>query len=244
MRPLTFRSLAAASALAAATGAWASTVPLDPVAPPGWALPDGVAQHLPDRVADALGPFHLRLGASVPEVERIVPMRKRGFLRAGDDVYLHAVVGDLRSAATVPAPAGLTVLEGDLYFRDGGELVEASLILSADQDAERAIEALETLLGEPRFEVVMPGALELAIGWQAGDGYLLATFTDLSIFRVHAFRNEPQDLLAGTHVMLFEGLERYARRLAAGEPQEKLAEELGQVLAWVRMARRVLGDLR
>ena len=48
---------------------------------------------------------------------------------------------------------------------------------------------------------------------------------------------DPQDLLAGTEIVLFEGLRDYSERLARGVPARDLAQDLMKLVTWVAVAR-------
>ncbi|UCF67222.1 MAG: hypothetical protein JSV80_15810 [Acidobacteriota bacterium] len=192
-------------------------------------------------VDNPLAPFQLSLGAGPEDVRRVIPIEARGYLKVDQNVYLHSVVQvPAADGEPVNASAGLTLLDGDLYFRDGGTLVDASLLLQANDGKLRAIEHFDSLLGEPDFEVVLPGALDFVVGWRTPRGFLLATFGDLPVFRVSAFVDDSDELLTGSQVLLFEGLSHYSRRLAAGESPNDAREELDRLLAWVRMARSLI----
>jgi len=161
-----------------------------------------------------------------------------GFVRAGDDVYLHMPVP--LSTERPPMVGNIQLLEGDLYFADGEKLVEATFLADAIDGRESAINSLERQMGSPDFEVVLPGALGLVLGWKSAGEYLLCSFTDMSVFQISAFPDDPEDLMAGSQIVLYEGLAAYARRMDAGDSPQDSAEELLRIVRWVAMARSIL----
>lgn len=196
---------------------------------------------LSEAPADPLLPFQLTLGSSVQALQKVARVDVQGYLRAKDDVYLHVTLpGMTESLSALPSEAGLDVLEGDFFFEGGKQLVEASLLVRDERGHEHAIDALQRQLGRPEFEVVLPGALNLVVGFRTGEGFLLCTFDDLPFFRISAFRNDPQDLMAGSQMLLFEGLADYASRLRAGESQGELMRALLSVVTQASMARSLL----
>ncbi|MDQ7006404.1 MAG: hypothetical protein Q9Q40_04165 [Acidobacteriota bacterium] len=206
-----------------------------------------ISAQLPSEPAGPLAPFHLALGATYRDVERMATLQRRGRLRARDDVYLHASLRRQRGDGDLlPAPDGLRVLDGDLFFHQGSDtaLVEATLLVEATISRETAITTLEAWLGTPSFEVLLPGALNLALGWQTPRGYLLATFSDLQIFQISAFSDRPADLMAGSQIVLFEGLNDYSRDRAEGLNEAELSARLDEVVRWVESARRALRRVR
>lgn len=188
-----------------------------------------------------LAPFALSLGASPERMHDPLPRRGR-YLSAGDDRYLHVALRPESASAhdVLPAPAGLSVVDADLYFADGERLTEASLLVMTRIGRKNAIDRLVAHLGPPEFETNLPGNRDLAIGWRRGEGYLLASFTDLPVFKISAFEDRPDDLLAGSSIVLYEGLSIYATRVASGEAPAICAEELREIVDWVGMARDTL----
>ncbi len=206
-----------------------------------------ITAQLPDQPAGPLAPFHLALGSSLGDIEQRASLEQRGRLRARDDIYLHASLRRQRDEPELlPAPDGLRVLDGDLFFHQGSgtALVEATLLVEATVSREAAIATLESWLGAPEFEVLLPGALNLALGWQTAEGYLLATFSDLQIFQISAFSDRPADLMAGSQIVLYEGLSDYSRDRAEGLPEAELSSRLDEVVRWVESARRALRRVR
>ena len=198
----------------------------------------GLAGRLPTRLVDPLAPFHLSLDIAKADLARLATIGDRERLKSGPDTYEHlSLAGPGGDARALPAPSGMTVVAGDFYFKGGERLVEASLLLRTDAGTESAIGALERELGVPVFEVVLPGALDLVLGWRTGDGFVLASFTDLDVFRVSAFRGDEEDLVSGSQIVLFEGLADYAKRLAGGTSADELVHELMKVVTWVAVAR-------
>ena len=205
-------------------------------------LPESVA--LPD--GDLLAPFDLVLGGAPDGIEARPLSREGRYLSAGDDSYLHVALRP-RSAEeydVLPAPEGLSVVDADLYYAGGERLTEASLLVMTRIGKKSAIDRLIALLGAPEFAINLPGNTDLAIGWRRGRGYLLASFTDLPIFKISAFEDRPDDLLAGSSIVLYEGLSIYATRVEAGEPPADCAAELREIVDWVGMARDTLRPRR
>ena len=191
---------------------------------------------------DPLALFHLELGISPERTSAVARLRAPERLAAGPTRYVHYALAPIQGGDTVlPAPGGITVLDGDLFFLRAGHhdqrLVEASLVLESPAGREAALDLLISHLGQPRFEVVMPGALHLVIGWRTERGYVLATFDDLPVFRLSVFADAEDDLLVGSQIVLWEGLADYAERLAAGEPSGELLRRLVNLVLWVGMAR-------
>ncbi len=227
-----------AAALLAVTSA-AATPTGNPVA-----VPDlhALARKVREAPLDPLALFHLELGTSPRRAAAVARLRAPERLAAGPSRYVHYALAPLPDhPGALPAPDGITVLDGDLFFagtgRDDGRLLEASLVLEAPAGREAALDLLAARLGQPEFEVVMPGALHLMVGWHTPAGYVLATFDDLPVFRVSVFAAEEEDLLVGSQVMLYEGLADYAERLEAGEPAGDLLRRLVNLVLWVGMAR-------
>jgi hypothetical protein len=190
-------------------------------------------------VVEGLSAFQLRLGATPEEIEARLGGERLGFVAAGPDRYLHLALQDGAQRPSA-CPAGLDVLDGDLYFLGGRSLIEASLFVSAPAGSRGAIDTMIAELGEPDFEVLLPGSLGLSIGWRSKQSYVLAFFTDLPVFRLNAFQPNPDDLLAGSSLVLFEALDHFADRVAAGVPAREAERDLRDVVAWVDMAREKL----
>ncbi|MBP7146665.1 MAG: hypothetical protein KBD01_03905 [Acidobacteria bacterium] len=231
-------SLAVAGILALSSAGATATRPAGPEGPD---LRRELAAS-PAHDSDPLAPFQLSLGIDLQELERSTSARVEGRLRANEDQYVHVVLpsagpGD---ASVLPAPTELAVLDGDFYFHNGAKLEEAVFVIEATLGSEQAIRALERWLGEPEFEIVLPGALDLIVGWRTPNGCMVATFNDLPVFRVSVFRNDPDDLMAGSQIVMFEGLTRYAERLAAGDSPSVLMAELMKAVNWAAMARSII----
>ncbi len=205
---------------------------------------DEIGARLGDETGGPLAPFRISLGASIGELRQIVSLPSTGRVQARDDIYLHAALTERRAeleGGVLPAPSGLRVLDGDFYFHpeeDG--LVQVSLLIEATSTTEHAIDQLEGWLGAAEFEIVLPGSLNLIIGWKTPGGYLMGTFSDLAIFQLSAFPDEPADLLAGSQIVLYEGLANFSRGLADGAPESELLPELERVVRWVESTRSVL----
>ena len=219
----------------------ATTAPLVNLPP----APADIALRLPADPVDPLGPFHLSLGASPAELAQVVGVEDAERLKAGPDTYHHFATPPLGGddAGELPAPDGLSVLAAD-FFVGGERLVEASLVVQATLGRTHALQALRRQLGEPDFDVVLPGALDMVVGWRTADGCLLAWFSDLEFFRVSVFRADAHDLLAGAQVVLYDGLLSYSQKLAAGAPASQIAGDLMKVVTWVAMARASLEPVR
>ncbi len=208
------------------------------------AVPDlhALARKVREAPLDPLALFHLELGTSPRRTAAVARLRAPERLAAGETRYVHYALAPLSGRpGALPAPEGITVVDGDLFYagtgRDEARLVEASLVLEAPAGREAALDLLVSRLGQPEFEVVMPGALHLMIGWRTPRGYVLATFDDLPVFRVSVFADEEEDLLVGSQIVLYEGLADYAERLEAGEPAGDLLRRLVNLVLWVGMAR-------
>jgi hypothetical protein len=195
---------------------------------------------------DVLSPFSLSISAHAGDLREVLEAGRRQFIEAGPDRYLHVALTPPRGAdaRSISAPSGLRVVDADLYFADGETLKEASLLLRTTRGRKNAIEQLVAHLGSPEFEAVLPGNLDLALGWRTPRGYLVASFTDLPIVHVSAFSNDPTDLMAGSSIVLFEGLSAYADRLHAGAPRGQVESELREILDWYDVAREVLRPAR
>ena len=195
---------------------------------------------------DPLVPFRLSLGADVGDVLKRFPEANQRYLRASEATYLHLRLRTLNSdearagASILTSPEGTNVVDGDLYFDGAGRLIEASLVLSTEIETRHVLHELESWLGRPDFEVILPGGLDILVGWRAEDGYMIGSFSDIPLFQLSAFRHAPDDLLAGSHLMLYEGLSDYSERLAAGDSPADLLRELLEIVSWVERARRVL----
>lgn len=242
-RRLAVVSLGASAALLV-PGALAARSPL----PATGATLDRVALELrlPESPRDPLVPFHLHLRASIAEVRRVTAAEVRGELRADRDRYVHLGLeasGALDDAA-FRGPAGLPVLDGDFFFHDGRLLVEASFLVESPGGPGEGREALRRTLGDPSFSVELPNGGTELVGWRAGDGYLIATFSDLPLFRVSAFPDRRADLFAGSQILLFEGLQRFHDRLAAGDSLSSLIDDLMRVFAGANSARSQLERVR
>ena len=209
---------------------------------------ESIEESLSPHPGDPLSPFRLSLGASYEAVREVVGLRRQGRLGARGDIYVHAALEKVRESGTplLPAPEGLRVVDGDLFFHQGGKspLMEASLLVKATFTTDRAITVLEQWLGKPDFEVVLPGSMNLAVGWRTPGAYLLATFSDLDVFQLSAFCDQPSDLLAGSQIVLFEGLSQYSRQVDAGVPPAETRDRLEEVVRWVETARKALHVVR
>lgn len=204
-----------------------------------------LSDRLPPLRVDALSPFSLSLALTPEEVVRRLGSRPYEILGERNDRYLHVSVPELPAATSaLPSPEGLRVLDAHLFFAGGRTLTEASLSASCPAGKRQAIERLIGMLGEPEFETVLPGNLELALGWRLDASFLVVSFTDEEVFRINAFRNDPGDLRAGSAMVLFEGLSLYARRVQAGHPRAETEEDFLEVLGWYGVAREVLNDAR
>ena len=203
-----------------------------------------VQAQLGQRPVDPLSPFHLSLAATFDDLSALARVPQTDRLQARDDVYLHASLrerSDELAGGVLPAPAGLRVLDGDLFFLQGGPgVVQASLLVEATATREGAITAIEDWLGRSDFEIVLPGSLNLVIGWRTPGGYLMGTFSDLSIFQLSAFPDEPSDLLAGSQIVLYEGLAEYSRGIADGQSESDLLPALERIVRWVEATRSIL----
>ncbi len=217
------------------TVAHASTTPRTPGNESGL---EGLSETLADRYADPLTLFGLSLDLSVERLRGVAPALRSDRLKAGPDTYERWALGRAAAGAPeLPLRAGLRVASGEFFFSGGTRMVEASLEIEAKSGNEAAIRALEQALGRPSFEVVLPGALQMMVGWRNGSKYVLATFDDVAMFRLSAFRDEPEDLLAGTEIVLFEGLRDYSERLAQGVSRAELNRDLLRLVTWVAVAR-------
>jgi hypothetical protein len=193
---------------------------------------------LSDAPRDPLAPFGFSLDSVAPQLAESVRITRRGGLRAGPDRYERWTLGDRDGTGiAIPAPAGLAVLSGEILFSSGGHVVETTLDIQATAGSLAALASLERALGKPGFEVVLPGALDMSAGWRCGSGYVLATFSDLDVFRLTAFRDDADDLLAGTQIVLFEALSDYSDRLSHGAPASEVSRDLMRVVTWVAVAR-------
>lgn len=204
-----------------------------------------LGERLPVGPDDPLAPFHFQLDGTPDALRELSDVGGRERLKAGPDTYEHVT---LRTPAAgksaLPAPVGLSVVAGDFYFANGTRLVDVSLLLRAELGNDRAIDELVRCYGEPVFEVVLPGALDMILGWRTHTGFVLASFSDIEVFRVSVFRDEANDLLAGSQLVLFEGLSDYAQRLAAGTSAEELSRSLMKIVTWVAVARGKLEPVR
>ena len=232
------------AALLAAGPASAGTAPTVPVSP----LSDLVAAaaRLPEAARDPLTPFHLGLGSTMSEVTRVTSAEVRGELRSNRERYVHlgmSAAGSLDEAA-FRGPSGLPVLDGDFFFHDGQKLVEATFLLESPAGAEEARDAMRRSLGQPSFTVTLPAGGAELVGWRTGQGYVLATFNDLPIFRVSVFPDRRADVFAGSQILLFEGLQRFHDRLAAGDAPSALLDELMRVFSGASSARSQVERIR
>lgn len=223
-------------AVAAASPSWATRVGVP-------ALPSLYveADELSEAPADPLAPFRLSLDSPIAALKKVASVDVQGYLRAKDDVYLHvALPSSTETTSLLPSELGIDVLDGDFFYQDGAHLMEASLLARDSRGNEHALETLQRTFGKPDFEVVLPGALNLVVGFRTRDGFLLCTFDDLPFFRICAFRNDPKDLMAGSQMLLFEGLSDYSQRLRRGESQTSLMQALMNVVTQAGMARSLL----
>ncbi len=211
----TFLALIAmsAAALLPAQAASSAPAPADDLA--------AIERHLRALPSDPLAAFQLSLGVSRSELAGLLPVRTAGRLKAGPDTYDHLALHVGARKASLERAGGLSIVDGDFFFVSPGPLVEATLAVRATGGTERAIETLERALGTPEFEVVLPGALDLVLGWRAPGGYVIATFGDIDLFHLSAFPERPDDLVAGTQIVLFEGFATYARKIEAGSPRAR-----------------------
>jgi hypothetical protein len=190
---------------------------------------------------DPLAPFQLALRSSVKIVQRTVSIDVHGYLRAQQDVYVHAALPSPDDAdRPLKSDLGFELLEGDLYFLDGDRLVEASFLARDQRGNDHAVARLKERFGKPAFEVVLPGALSLVVGFRSANGFLMATFDDLPVFRISAFDHDPADAMAGSQMLLFEGLSEYSAQLRAGTPQSEAIRSLLQAVTEASMARGLL----
>lgn len=200
-------------------------------------------ERLLEDTRDPLSAFQLSLGADRGQLEKALPVRAAGRFKAGPDTYDHMALRV--NAKNQPAPtSGLAIIDGDFFFLARGPMVEATLAVHALDGAEQAIVTLERALGKPEYEVVLPGALDLVVGWRAPGGYLIATFGEGAVFHLSAFPELPNDLVAGSQIVLYEGFADYARKLESGTPVQAIAGELLDVVRWVTTAREKLQPVR
>ncbi len=218
---------------------------LSPPEPADAAVPAKIGN---DSSSDPLVPFRLSFGTELSDVLERFPDASRRHLRTSEASYLHlqlstAGENEDESRAEPPSltsPEGTSVVDGDLYFDGSGTLIEASLVLSSEIETRHVLHELEAWLGRPDFEVILPGGLDILVGWRAEHGYMIGSFSDIPLFQLSAFRHAPDDLLAGSHLMLYEGLSDYSERLAAGDSPAVLLKELLEIVSWVERSRRVL----
>jgi hypothetical protein len=195
-----------------------------------------------------LAPFRLSLGDSLESVSSRLPRATRRGLRADEARYVElglASDGSDTGSATgpLPSPAGTRVIEANLYFDSAETLIEASLVVELEHESDRVLLELKRLLGRPHFEVVLPGGVDTLVGWQASDGYLIGSFSDVPLFQLSAFRHEPDDLLTGSYLLLFEALADYSAGLDAGAPPGRLLRDLLEIVEWVEQARKLIEPL-
>jgi hypothetical protein len=201
---------------------------------------------LPEAALDPLAPFHLQLGATMSEVSRVTSAEVRGELRSNREHYVHLgmTAADSLGVAAFRGPADLPVLDGDFFFHDGEKLVEATFLLEAPAGSDEAQEAMRRCLGQPSFTVTLPAGGAELVGWQSGPGYVIATFSDLPVFRVSVFPDCRADVFAGSQILLFEGLKRFQDRLAAGDAPSALLDELMRVFTGANSARSQVERVR
>ena len=204
------------------------------------------AARLPEAARDPLAPFHLQLSATMSEVTRVTSAEVRGELRSNRERYVHLgmAAADSLRAATFRGPAGLPVLDGDFFFHDGEKLVEATFLLESPAGADEGREAMRRCLGPPVFTVTLPAGGAELVGWRSGPGYVIATFNDLPVFRVSVFPDRRADVFAGSQILLFEGLQRFHDRLAAGDAPSILLDELMRVFTGANSARAQVERVR
>jgi hypothetical protein len=198
---------------------------------------------LADEPTELAGAFRLILGSSLAQTSETVPLHVEQQLEARETRYVHAAFKGREKVAAapgMPAPQGLSVLGADLFFVGGNELIETSMLLRADTGKEQAIDELERRWGTPDFEVVLPGSLTMIVGWRGPASYALATFSDLQVFELSIFEDRPEDLIAGTQIVLYEGLLRCAEQLDAGQSPDDVMPQLMEIVRWVEDARRVI----
>ncbi len=232
------------AATLAAGPVFAGTSSPVPVSP----LSDIVAAgtRLPEAPRDPLTPFHLGLGATMSDVTRVTSAEVRGELRSNRERYVHLGMSAAASLdeAAFRGPSGLPVLDGDFFFHDGQKLVEATFLLESPAGADEARDAMRRSLGQPSFSVTLPAGGAELVGWRTGQGYVLATFSDLPVFRVSVFPDRRADVFAGSQILLFEGLQRFHDRLAAGDAPSALLDELMRVFSGANSARSQVERIR
>ena len=235
--------VAVAATLAASPAAAGTSAPV-PLSP----LSDLVAAaaRLPESARDPLAPFHLRLGATMSDVSRVTSAEVRGELRSNRERYVHLgmTAADALGQAAFRGPSGLPVLDGDFFFHDGEKLVEATFLLESPAGPDEAREAMRRCLGQPSFTVTLPAGGAELVGWRSGPGYVIATFNDLPVFRVSIFPDRRADVFAGSQILLFEGLQRFHDRLAAGDAPSTLLDDLMRVFTGANSARSQVERIR
>jgi hypothetical protein len=169
-----------------------------------------------------LEPFRLALGARLEDVARALPASTRRSLVADETRYVELLLVEAglptQGPAGLPSPDGTRVVDGNLYFDASGSLIEASLVLERTLKAERVVLDMTQWLGRPDFEVVLPGGLDMLVGWRSDEGYLIGSFSDIDLFQISAFRYQPDDLLTGSHLL----------------------RELLEIVSWVEQARKMI----
>lgn len=200
--------LAAAVWCASIAGSWRG--PADGPSPP---------VRLADRPLDPLAPFHLELGLTPADLRRVANPRKLRPHRTAQATYQHLRLGPAKpgEGALLPAPEGLQVLEADFFFEPSGSLTKAAFLVRAESSGARAERTLRAYLGNPDFEVAIPGQFQRLVGWKTGEGALIARFSDLPVFQVTVTPLAAQNDLAAAHLLIFDGLKVFSRRLAAGD---------------------------
>lgn len=193
--------------------------------------------------ADLLSPFSLTLNKPLTAQTAVPASAEHQTLSSGVARYVRVglKLQDAGPRSVLPAPQGLEVLDANLYFAEGRALTEVGMLVAAQEGIDRGLERLVSALGAPDFQTTLPGNQDLVVGWRAAEGYVLATFTDLPVFRLNAFADAPEDLMAGASIVLFEGIADYALRVEQGESRVVLDRELRELMDWVEMAR---GSLR
>lgn len=231
-----------AASLVTAAEALSSTS--TPAPSPLGSWPNGLAGAKSILSEDPLSLFHASLELTAAKVSSSLNPGPSRQLAAGPDTYLHLTLPALSETQLFEVPSGLTLRAGDFFFLDGRILVEASLLAETPGRPEGALEVIQEKLGRPVFDVSIPGSGQRMVGWQLSRGYLITSFDGQPFFRISAFRDDPLDLLAGSQIVLFEGLHDYAQRLAEGAPPREVARELMRVVLWVAAARTSLTPLR
>lgn len=239
-----YRALALAACALTLTVTASSHVLGVPCPPPGSGTEETTFPTLPEQPTDLLSAFRLILGSTPAEAGAAVAFQSQDELRARATRYVHAAVSGEAGAGGSMAPEGMQVLGADLFFLEGERLIETSMVLQSDTSPLDAIERLESRWGAAEFAVVMPGSMHMIVGWKGHRSYAIGSFTDLPVFELSVFEEQPEDLLAGTQLILYEGLRRYARQLDEGNSPQDALPELLEVVRWVENARSLIEPRR